>query len=88
MEGSAGWGRVERALRLSTPAEHHPTIKNQTWQEIGTKDRIPEFIARAKDKNDPFRLVGFGHRVYKTFDPRSLIMKQICDEVLEATGVG
>ena len=51
-------------------------------KEIGTPDRIPEFIARAKDKNDPFRLMGFGHRVYRNFDPRAKVMKQTCDEVL------
>ena len=51
-------------------------------REIGTPDRIPEFIKRAKDPNDPFRLMGFGHRVYKNFDPRAKIMKQSADEVL------
>lgn len=51
-------------------------------QEIGTPDRIPEYIARAKDKNDPFRLFGFGHRVYKTFDPRAIVMRDTCHEVL------
>ncbi|MEP4195821.1 MAG: citrate synthase [Aliishimia sp.] len=56
-------------------------------QEIGTPDRIPEFIARAKDKSDPFRLMGFGHRVYKNFDPRATVMKQSADEVLELLGV-
>lgn len=56
-------------------------------QEIGTVDRIPEYIARAKDKNDPFRLMGFGHRVYKNFDPRAKVMKQSADEVLELLGV-
>jgi len=56
-------------------------------KEIGTPDRIPEFIARAKDKNDPFRLMGFGHRVYKNFDPRATVMKQSADEVLELLGV-
>jgi citrate synthase len=55
--------------------------------EIGTPDRIPEFIARAKDKNDPFRLMGFGHRVYKNFDPRATVMKQSADEVLDLLGV-
>ncbi|MAZ76319.1 MAG: citrate (Si)-synthase [Micavibrio sp.] len=55
--------------------------------EIGTKDRIPEFIARAKDKDDPFRLMGFGHRVYKNFDPRAQVLKESCDEVLEELGV-
>ena len=52
--------------------------------EIGSVDRIPEFIERAKDKNDPFRLSGFGHRVYKTFDPRAVVMKETCHEVLDA----
>ena len=56
-------------------------------REIGTVDRIPEFIARAKDKNDPFRLMGFGHRVYKNFDPRAKVMKQSADEVLDLLGV-
>jgi citrate synthase len=51
-------------------------------QEIGTVDRIPEFIARAKDKSDPFRLMGFGHRVYKNFDPRATVMRESCHEVL------
>ncbi|WP_010142245.1 citrate synthase [Oceanicola sp. S124] len=56
-------------------------------REIGSVDRIPEFIARAKDKNDPFRLMGFGHRVYKNFDPRATVMKESADEVLELLGV-
>ncbi|MEP3034274.1 MAG: citrate synthase [Pseudoruegeria sp.] len=56
-------------------------------REIGTVDRIPEYIARAKDKSDPFRLMGFGHRVYKNFDPRATVMKQSADEVLELLGV-
>ena len=56
-------------------------------KEIGTVDRIPEFIARAKDKNDPYRLMGFGHRVYKNFDPRATVMKESADEVLELLGV-
>ena len=55
--------------------------------EIGTKDRIPEFINRAKDKNDPFRLMGFGHRVYKNYDPRAKIMQQTCHEVLDELGI-
>ena len=55
--------------------------------EIGTADRIPLYIKRAKDKKDKFRLTGFGHRVYKTYDPRARIMKEICKEVLEVTGV-
>ncbi|WHI48223.1 citrate synthase [Microbulbifer sp. JMSA004] len=55
-------------------------------QEIGDESRIDEFVQRAKDKNDPFRLMGFGHRVYKNFDPRSRVMQGICDEVLGAMG--
>ena len=55
--------------------------------EIGTVDRIPEFIARAKDKNDPLRLMGFGHRVYKNFDPRAIVLKESADEVLELMGI-
>lgn len=56
-------------------------------QEIGSKDRIPEFIARAKDKNDPFRLMGFGHRVYKNYDPRAAVLKKSCDQVLTELGI-
>jgi len=55
-------------------------------EEIGTVDRIPEFVARAKDKSDPFRLMGFGHRVYKNYDPRARIMQKTCHEVLKETG--
>lgn len=55
-------------------------------KQIGTVDRIPEFIRRAKDKNDPFRLMGFGHRVYKNYDPRAQIMRKTCYEVLDALG--
>jgi len=56
-------------------------------REIGTPDRIPEFIARAKDKNDPFRLMGFGHRVYKNYDPRATVMQQTVREVFDALKV-
>ncbi|OOF53431.1 citrate synthase [Rodentibacter trehalosifermentans] len=56
-------------------------------EEIGTVDRIPEFIARAKDKNDPFRLMGFGHRVYKNYDPRAKVMRETCHEVLQELGI-
>jgi citrate synthase len=55
--------------------------------EIGTVENIPNFIARAKEKNDPFRLLGFGHRVYKTYDPRAKIMQKICHEVLNELGI-
>jgi citrate synthase len=60
----------------------------QMLQEIGTVDRIPEYIKRAKDKSDPFRLMGFGHRVYKNYDPRAKIMQKTCHEVLDAVGHG
>jgi citrate synthase len=56
-------------------------------EEIGDESRIGEFIARAKDKNDPFRLMGFGHRVYKNFDPRAKVMRETCDEVLAELGL-
>jgi citrate synthase len=56
-------------------------------REIGTVDRIPDYIRRAKDKDDPFRLMGFGHRVYKNFDPRAKVMKQSADEVLDLLGI-
>ena len=51
--------------------------------EIGDVKNIPKFIERAKDKNDPFRLMGFGHRVYKNYDPRAKIMQKTCHDVLE-----
>ncbi len=56
-------------------------------REIGTVENIPEYIRRAKDKSDPFRLMGFGHRVYKNFDPRAKVMKQSADEVLGLLGI-
>ncbi|HHH46875.1 MAG TPA: citrate synthase [Thiotrichales bacterium] len=55
-------------------------------EEIGTPERIPEFIARAKDRKDPFRLMGFGHRVYKNYDPRARIIRKMCHEVLDKLG--
>jgi citrate synthase len=55
--------------------------------EIGRVERIPEFVKRAKDKNDSFRLMGFGHRVYKNYDPRAKIMQQTCHEVLNELGI-
>jgi len=56
-------------------------------REIGTPDHIPEYIDRAKDRDDPFRLMGFGHRVYKNYDPRAKVMQQTAKEVLELVGV-
>ena len=70
--GPAHGGANEAALKMLT--------------EIGTVDRIPEFIAKAKDKNSNFRLSGFGHRVYKNYDPRAKVMQTTCKEVLEITG--
>ncbi len=55
--------------------------------EIGHKDNIPKFLAKAKDKEDPFRLMGFGHRVYKNVDPRAKVLKKSADEVLAELGV-
>ncbi len=71
--GPAHGGANEAALNMLT--------------EIGSTDRIPEYIARAKDKDDPFRLMGFGHRVYKNYDPRAKIMQKTCHEVLDALGI-
>jgi citrate synthase len=70
--GPAHGGANEAALRM--------------LEEIRTPERIPEFINRAKDKNDPFRLMGFGHRVYKNYDPRAKIMQRTTHEVLKAVG--
>ncbi|HCH56020.1 MAG TPA: citrate (Si)-synthase, partial [Rhodospirillaceae bacterium] len=55
--------------------------------EIGDVKKIPEFVAKAKDKDDPFRLMGFGHRVYKNFDPRATLMRETCHEVLGELGI-
>ena len=56
-------------------------------EEIGSVDNIPKYIAKAKDKNDPFRLMGFGHRVYKNYDPRAKIMQKTTHEVLAELGI-
>jgi len=56
-------------------------------RQIGTPDRIPEYVARAKDPDDPFRLMGFGHRVYKNYDPRAKVMQETAKEVLDLLGV-
>ncbi len=71
--GPAHGGANEAALNMLT--------------EIATPDRIPQFIARAKDRNDPFRLMGFGHRVYKNYDPRAKIMQETTHEVLAELGI-
>ncbi len=71
--GPAHGGANEAALNMLT--------------EIGDPERIPEYIARAKDKNDPFRLMGFGHRVYKNYDPRAKVMQKACHDVLNELGV-
>ncbi|MDG1732949.1 MAG: citrate synthase [Thalassotalea sp.] len=56
-------------------------------EEIGSVDRVDEYVAKAKDKADPFRLMGFGHRVYKNFDPRATVMRETCHEVLKELGI-
>lgn len=56
-------------------------------EEIGSVENIPAFISKAKDKNDPFRLMGFGHRVYKNYDPRAKLMQQTCKEVLDELNI-
>jgi len=71
--GPAHGGANEAVLRMLT--------------EIGSTERIPEFIQRAKDKNDHFRLMGFGHRVYKNYDPRAQVMRVTCYEVLDEMGI-
>jgi citrate synthase len=58
----------------------------QTLAEIGSVERIPEMLRRAKDKNDPFRLSGFGHRVYKSYDPRAKVLRPLCAELRAALG--
>ncbi len=55
--------------------------------QIGSKDKIPEFIKQVKDKNSHVRLMGFGHRVYKNYDPRAAVLKKNCDEVLASLGI-
>ena len=55
-------------------------------EQIGDASNIGKFIAKAKDKNDPFRLMGFGHRVYKNYDPRATIIRKMCHKVLESMG--
>ena len=71
--GPAHGGANEAALRM--------------LEEIGDVSRIPEYVARAKDKDDPFRLMGFGHRVYKNYDPRAKVMREACHEVLDALDI-
>jgi citrate synthase len=58
----------------------------RTLHEVGSVERIPEVIKRAKDKADPYRLMGFGHRIYKSYDPRAKVLRRHCYEVLEAYG--
>jgi citrate synthase len=57
-------------------------------EEIGTRERMSAYIARAKDKNDPFLLMGFGHRIYKNYDPRATVLQRICDEVFAHSDAG
>jgi citrate synthase len=71
--GPAHGGANEAALRM--------------LEEIGTVDRVPEYVKKAKDPNDDYRLMGFGHRVYKNYDPRARVMQETCHEVLDSLGV-
>ncbi len=71
--GPAHGGANEKAVRM--------------LMEIGTPDNIPKYIERAKDKDDPFRLMGFGHRVYKNYDPRARVLKEAADEVLKELNI-
>ena len=70
--GAAHGGANEAALKM--------------LQEIGSPENIDKYLAKAKDKNDPFRLMGFGHRVYKNYDPRAKVMHSICHDILAHTG--
>ena len=56
-------------------------------EEIGDVSRVPDYIKRAKDKNDSFKLMGFGHRIYKNFDPRAKLMRKVCADVLQELGL-
>ena len=71
--GAAHGGANEACLRM--------------LDEIGNVENIPKFINKAKDKNDPFRLMGFGHRVYKNYDPRAKVMQKTCHELLDHLGL-
>lgn len=75
---SALWGRAHGGANESVIAQ---------LEMIGDVKKVPEYIARAKDKNDPFRLMGFGHRVYKNFDPRARILKKLQDQLKEELGL-
>ena len=57
-------------------------------EQIGSIDKVPEYVKKAKDPSSDFRLMGFGHRVYKNYDPRAKVMQQTCHEVLDAWGSG
>ena len=72
LSGPSHGGANEAALRM--------------LEEIGDESRIDTYIKRAKDKDDPFRLMGFGHRVYKNYDPRAKVMRKTCHDVLERVG--
>ena len=83
---------VVRGLGTSVSEQRRPTpepclsVVMPCYNEIGTVERVPEFVKRAKDKNSNFRLMGFGHRVYKNYDPRAKIMQKTAHEVLSELG--
>ena len=80
-------GVARREGLARRPEAAQDALEGISGTEIGTPDRIPEYVRRAKDKNDSFRLMGFGHRVYKNYDPRAKIMQQTCHEVLAELGI-
>ncbi len=77
---------MQHAGRRAPPRLCGPGVRAEAvlhmLEEIGSKDSIPAALARAKDKKDPFRLMGFGHRVYKSFDPRARVMRRVAHELL------
>ena len=75
--------KVRRALRYGVWWDTLLELLN----EIGDASQVPKYLEKAKDKNDPFRLMGFGHRVYKNFDPRATVIRGYCHEVLEHYGM-
>ena len=74
---------MERSIIVARRAGFVLQAVLRMLEAIGAKENIPQALERAKDKKDPFRLMGFGHRVYKTFDPRAKVMRKVCHKVLQ-----
>jgi citrate synthase len=85
--GPEGLRQRDVAVDVVAPVAGATEAALKMLEEIGHVDNIPKYIAKAKDKNDPFRLMGFGHRVYKNYDPRAKIMQKTCHEVLNELGI-